>query len=68
MTLNTQNSNINHFNEPEIIYTDNHKVACNGGGGALGHPITYYMIGEAGYVDCTYCDRRYIYKSDNGHH
>lgn len=52
------------FQEPEIIYTDQHKVSCNGGGGALGHPVSYYVIGAAGYVECTYCDRKFIYKEN----
>ena len=49
------------FKSPEVIYTDQHKVGCDGGGGALGHPMTYYVIGKAGYVECTYCDRKYVY-------
>ncbi len=52
------------YKEPETVYTSHHKVSCNGGGGALGHPLTYYVIGKEGYVDCSYCDKRFIYKSD----
>lgn len=50
------------FKDPEIEYTSQHKVSCNGGGGALGHPLTFYVIGPAGYVDCAYCDKRFVYQ------
>lgn len=45
----------------EIVFTDTRKVACMGSGGALGHPKTFYTIGEAGYVECAYCDRIFVY-------
>jgi uncharacterized Zn-finger protein len=50
------------YNQPEIAYVTAHKISCNGGGGALGHPLTYYIIGEEGFVDCSYCDKRFIFK------
>lgn len=41
------------------------RIACDGasdipGGAALGHPRVYLQIDESGYVDCGYCDRRFI--------
>ncbi len=41
------------------------RVACDGatdipGGAALGHPRVWLQIDETGYVDCGYCDRRFI--------
>ena len=41
------------------------RVACDGatdipGGAALGHPRVWLQIDEHGYVDCGYCDRRFI--------
>ncbi|MFN2258643.1 MAG: zinc-finger domain-containing protein, partial [Parasphingopyxis sp.] len=30
------------------------------GGAALGHPRVWLEIGEEGYVDCGYCDRRFV--------
>ena len=27
---------------------------------ALGHPRVYLQIDEKGYVDCGYCDRRFV--------
>ncbi|WP_420871276.1 zinc-finger domain-containing protein [Marinicauda algicola] len=33
---------------------------CDGGGGALGHPRVYYELGDEGFVECGYCDRRFV--------
>lgn len=46
--------------EPEIIYVDKRRVACNGDGGALGHPIVWYSLDD-GEADCGYCDRHFIF-------
>jgi uncharacterized Zn-finger protein len=45
---------------PEIIVVEGHRVSCDGGGGALGHPKVFYELGEEGFVDCGYCDRRFV--------
>ena len=46
---------------PEIKIVDSHKVACDGGEGALGHPRVWLHIPEeTGYVECGYCDARYV--------
>ena len=49
---------------PETIYTDSVQVACDGSGEvspALGHPRVYLRIdGDLGFVECGYCDRRFI--------
>ena len=50
---------------PEITRTTSARVACDGasdipGGAALGHPRVWLQINEGGYVDCGYCDRRFI--------
>jgi uncharacterized Zn-finger protein len=45
---------------PEVIATHSRRVKCDGGGGALGHPVVFYTIGAEGFVDCLYCDRRYV--------
>ena len=44
---------------PEVIAVASHRVACDGVGGALGHPRVYLEMGEAGFVECPYCDRRF---------
>lgn len=41
------------------------RVSCDGasdvrGGAALGHPRVYLEIDERGYVDCGYCDQRFV--------
>lgn len=55
---------------PESLTVDHRRVACDGvalgkaglmpGGAALGHPRVWLEIDEKGYVDCGYCDRRFI--------
>jgi uncharacterized Zn-finger protein len=45
---------------PEIITVTSNKVKCDGGGGALGHPVVYYDMGEDDFVECLYCDRRFV--------
>jgi len=43
---------------PEIIESDDTRVACDGGG-VLGHPKVYLEMGDQAYVECHYCDRRF---------
>jgi NADH dehydrogenase (ubiquinone) Fe-S protein 6 len=48
---------------PEIIRVESRRVACDGAGEiapALGHPRVFLEIDEKGFVDCGYCDRRFI--------
>ena len=48
---------------PETVYTDSRRVACDGAteiSPALGHPRVYLQIDESGFVDCGYCDKRFI--------
>jgi NADH dehydrogenase (ubiquinone) Fe-S protein 6 len=50
---------------PETILTDSTRVKCDGAGDiapALGHPRVWLEIDEHGYVDCGYCDRRFVLK------
>ena len=57
---------------PEVILVETTRVSCDGAsqirGGdrfrpsALGHPRVYLEIDEHGYVDCGYCDRRFVLK------
>jgi uncharacterized Zn-finger protein len=46
----------------EIIYVADHRIACDGGGGALGHPKVWYEMGDEGKVACLYCGRVFISK------
>ena len=50
---------------PETLYTDSTRVSCDGatdirGGAALGHPRVWLEIDETGFVECGYCDRRFV--------
>lgn len=49
-------------NTPEIIEAASKRVACDGGGGALGHPKVYLEMGEATEIVCPYCSRRFVLK------
>jgi uncharacterized Zn-finger protein len=52
---------------PEIIRVSTRRVACDGVGGALGHPRVYLEMGEADFVECTYCDRRFVLAKGEEH-
>ncbi len=52
----------------ETIYVDDHRVACDGGGGALGHPKVWYEMGDEGEVECLYCGRVYVKKDGANPH
>ena len=48
---------------PEMLRTPSRRVACDGSGevpAALGHPRVWLEIDDRGYVDCGYCDRRFV--------
>lgn len=47
---------------PEIVVVSTKKVACDGVGGALGHPKVWYDMSEQDYVECKYCDRVFALK------
>lgn len=45
--------------DENTIYTTEHRVSCDGGGGPLGHPKTYYDLGEDGKAECLYCGQKF---------
>jgi uncharacterized Zn-finger protein len=54
---------------PEIIKTHSTRVCCDGLGGALGHPRVYLEMGDENFVECPYCDRRFVLEAGaDGHH
>ena len=53
---------------PERVETDKTRVACDGGGGALGHPRVYLEMGDGDFVQCPYCDKRFELKAGAGGH
>ena len=44
----------------EVIRT---RVSCDGGEGALGHPRVFLNIGPQGWVECPYCDKKFVLKT-----
>ena len=44
----------------ETVEVDETRVACDGSGGALGHPKVYLEMGDEDFVECGYCDRRFV--------
>jgi uncharacterized Zn-finger protein len=44
----------------DIIEVNAKRVACDGGGGALGHPKVYLEMGEKSEITCPYCSRHYV--------
>ena len=47
-----------------VIVTNQLRVACNGGGGALGHPKIFLTLGNDGRVTCPYCSREFVKSAD----
>tara|TARA_Y100000766_G_C18415013_1_gene369274 strand:+ start:125 stop:394 length:270 start_codon:yes stop_codon:yes gene_type:complete len=43
-----------------VILTNHSRVACNGGGGSLGHPQIFLTLGNDGRVTCPYCSREFV--------
>jgi uncharacterized Zn-finger protein len=46
----------------ETVEVDNEKVACEGAGGALGHPKVFLNLRGKGSIDCPYCSKRFVLK------
>lgn len=47
----------------ETISVSQLEIACDGGGGGLGHPRVFLHIDhEAGSIICPYCSRNYVYR------
>lgn len=57
---------------PETVLVTSKRVSCDGSsdirGGenyrpaALGHPRVFLEIDESGFVECGYCDKRFVLK------
>lgn len=44
----------------EVIEVTTATVGCDGGGGALGHPLVYLNLGDEGEIVCPYCSRHFV--------
>lgn len=57
--------------EVPVIEVDGYLAACEGGGGALGHPLEYIQLDKVlddKPVACVYCGLRYKSKGHHHHH
>lgn len=53
----------------EIRTVHQEEVACDGDGGALGHPRVFLHIDRSvGNVTCPYCSRHYVLEEGGHHH
>ena len=62
---------------PEVTLVQSPRVWCDGAtdirsglayrAAALGHPKVWLQIDEHGYVDCGYCDRRFVLEGGPAH-
>lgn len=43
-----------------VIVVNQSRVACNGGGGPLGHPQIFLSLGTDDKVICPYCSRVFV--------
>ncbi|HSO42731.1 MAG TPA: zinc-finger domain-containing protein [Rhodospirillales bacterium] len=41
---------------------DSRVVGCDGGGGALGHPLVYLNMGDEDEIACPYCSRHFVFE------
>jgi len=44
----------------ETVEIDDMVTACNGNGGALGHPLVFLNLAPSGRVECPYCSKVFI--------
>ncbi|MGF1477017.1 MAG: zinc-finger domain-containing protein [Geminicoccaceae bacterium] len=51
------------LDDREVVLTSQIHVACDGGGGPLGHPVEYMTLAKGGEAICAYCGRRYLHIS-----
>ena len=66
MPLEPESADIPYSDPPEVVRVRSRRVACDGVGGALGHPRVYMELGEDGWAECGYCDRRFVLAEGEG--
>ncbi len=52
----------------ETVQVESTTIACNGGGGSLGHPRVWLNMGDKHLVDCPYCGRHFVLKEGAAAH
>jgi len=45
---------------PETEEVTQRRIACDGGGEPSGHPRGWLAIGDEGFVECPYCDKKFV--------
>lgn len=54
---------------PQTETVQTTRIACDGGQGALGHPRVWLSIDAGtGWVECPYCDKRFVLAEGAGGH
>lgn len=48
------------------IIVESTVAGCDGGGGALGHPLVFLNLGPGGSAVCPYCSRRFVLRNGAG--
>ena len=51
------------IDDVEVHIVDELDVVCDGGGGALGHPLEFMTLAPKLKIVCPYCGRRYLHGS-----
>jgi len=57
----------NSIENNDVIIVTKTRVACDGGGGPLGHPKTFLDMGQDKSVRCKYCDRIFALDPNASH-
>jgi len=50
------------MSDSEPIESESKTVGCDGGGGALGHPLVYLEMGDKREITCPYCSQHFVLK------
>ena len=48
----------------ETVKVDSRDVACDGGGGQLGHPRVFLAIDETNQATCPYCGKIFVLEGE----
>ena len=58
------------INKVPVIAVAGHVAVCDGGGGALGHPVEYIQLDNVSTAPaiCKYCGLRFKMKAGGHHH
>ena len=62
---------MNSIPPPETIRIPTPRAICDGAGeidASLGHPRVYLQVDSSGFVDCGYCDRRFVLEGGPADH